>query len=215
MRALSILLLLGCGEWALIFRAWVSFRYLILYAGAAYLRLFYFLHYLPHWDTNYILFPVSVLALLYHIRLLFRGGTSHNQQTYDTPETGVPWLVIVARSPKRALLLELSIIALAAWYMARYGNLVYPPGFRHLPEGLQAWLAAEHGALVFVFQWTYGTILIYMLWHQAVSGVPFWPEGKPRIRMNSASRYVRVQDRPLPQLPGAKELSDDLGEFHA
>jgi hypothetical protein len=54
-----------------------------------------------------------------------------------------------------------------------------------------------------------------MLWHQAVSGVPFWPEGKPRIRMNSASRHVRVQDRPLPQLPSAKELSDDLGEFHA
>ena len=38
MQLIGLVLLLGCAEWVLIFRTWVSFRYLLLYAGAASLR---------------------------------------------------------------------------------------------------------------------------------------------------------------------------------
>ena len=37
MQLIGFLMLLGCAEWALIFRTWVSFRYLLLYAGIGFL----------------------------------------------------------------------------------------------------------------------------------------------------------------------------------
>ena len=210
MWALSILLLLGCGEWALIFRTWVSFRYLILYAGAAFLRLFYLPHFFPHWDTYYFLLPVAVLAAVYHLRSLWRANTSHNQQTYDTPETGVPWLVLIARNPKRAVCLEIAIIFLSIYYLIDSGNLIRPPGFGTLPPGLQEWLETGSHAGIFAFLFALATPFAYMTWHQAVSGVPFWPERKPKVRPSSTNRHVRVQNHALPELPNVKELSDNL-----
>jgi len=41
MQLISLVLLAGCAEWVLIFRTWVSFRYLLLYAGVAALRFYY------------------------------------------------------------------------------------------------------------------------------------------------------------------------------
>src|SRR5688572_21308415 len=109
MRLIRVIALLGCAEWLLIFRTWVSFRYLLLYAGFAALRLLYVPNLFPHWDNSYILLPISLLAILYHLRSAWRASTSHNQQTYGTSETGVPWLVIIAQNPKRAFALECAI----------------------------------------------------------------------------------------------------------
>ena len=189
MQLIRFIALLGCAEWLLIFRTWVSFRYLLLYAGFAALRLLYFPNLFPHWDNNYILLPISCLAILYHLRTARKGHTSHNQQTYNTPETGVPLLVIVAQNPKRAFALECAIIAAFVFYMANYGNIVYPREFGALPQAWQAWLLPLSNATLIAGINAFWTLLAYSLWNLAVSGVPLW---RSRTAPRSGTyQYVR------------------------
>jgi hypothetical protein len=67
----------------------------------------------------------------------------------DTPETGVPWLVIVARNPQRAFGLECAIIVGFIFFMFNYGRLIYPRGFSALPTPLQALLSSPSYAKAF------------------------------------------------------------------
>jgi hypothetical protein len=213
MQLIGLVLLLGCAEWALIFRTWVSFRYLFLYAGVAALRLYYFFHFFPHWDANYVLLPVSLLAVLYHLRTAWRGGTSHNQQTYNTPETGVPWLAVIAQNRKRAQFLEYLIMTAFVWYLASYGRIVYPPGFLTLSPAWRTWFISPNHAWNFAILSALGALFSYSLWNLAVSGVPFL---RPREPASSESpyRHVREESHRSPRLPSVKELSDDIGDFY-
>jgi hypothetical protein len=213
MRLLRFIALLGCAEWLLIFRTWVSFRYLFLYAGFATLRLLYFPNLFPHWDNGYILLPISLLAIVYHLRTAWRGHTSHNQQTYNTPETGVPWLVIVAQNPKRAFALECAIVTAFVFYMANYGNIVYPREFGALPQAWQAWLSQLSNATLIAGINALWMLFAYPLWNLAVSGKPLW-------RSSTAARadtyqYVREANHSPPRLPSVKNLSDDLTSFYS
>jgi hypothetical protein len=211
MQLIGILMLLGCAEWALIFRTWVSFRYLLLYAGIAGLRLYYLFTYFPHWDSHYFIFPVCLLAVLQHLRSLWRGSTSHNQQTYKTPETGVPWLAVIAQNRRRAELLEHLIMGAFIWYMANYGRIVYAPGFLTLSPAWRAWFMSN--AWTFAILCGLGMLFSYSLWNVAVSGVPFF---RPRQADTGESpyRHVREESHRSPRLPSVKELSDDIGDFY-
>ena len=213
MQLIGLVLLLGCAEWVLIFRTWVSFRYLLLYAGVAVLRFYYFFRFFPHWDGNYILFPVALLAVLYHLRTAWRSSTSHNQQTYNTPETGVPWLVIIAQNRKRAQFLEYLIMTAFVWYLAYYSRITYPPGFLTLSPAWRAWFMTGTNAWTFAFLCALGTLFAYSLWNLAVSGVPFL---RPRQAATGESpyRHVRAESHRSPRLPNVKELSDDIGDFY-
>jgi hypothetical protein len=212
MRLIRVIALLGCAEWLLIFRTWVSFRYLLLYAGFAALRL-YVLSFFPHIDNNYILFPIALLAILYHLRSLWRARTSHNQQTYGTPETGVPWLVIVAQNPKRAFALECAIIAAFIYYLANYGNMVYPREFGALPQAWQAWLSQPFNASLFGGINALWMLFAYSLWNLAVSGKPLWHSST--ASSSGTYQYVREENHSAPKLPSVKDLSDDLGNFYS
>jgi hypothetical protein len=195
MWPVRILALLGCAEWLLIFRTWVSFRYLVLYAGFAALRLLYFPKFLPHVDSYYMLLPVSIVAMLYHLRLLWRAQTAHNQQTYDTPETGVPWLVILTRNRQYAFGLECAVIVGFVFFMMNYGRPLYR-GFQPTTAGIIA--------LTYALWMPFS----YALWNLTVSGVPLW---RPRERPAEQSpNYVREENHTVPPLPTVKELSDNL-----
>ena len=213
MQLLGIVLLLGCAEWALIFRTWVSFRYLLLYAGIGFLRLYYLFTYFPHWDAHYFIFPACILAVLQHLRSLWRASTSHNQQTYNTPETGVPWLAIIAQNRKRAQFLEYVIMMAFVWYMANYGRIVYPPKFLTLSPAWRSWFINPSNASTFTLLLAVATVFTYGLWNVAVSGVPFF---RPREAPTGESpyRHVREESHRSPRLPSVKELSDDIGDFY-
>jgi hypothetical protein len=197
-----IIALLGCAEWLLIFRTWVSFRYLLLYTGFAALRLLYFLKFLPHWDNNYLLIMFSFVAVIWHLRALWRASTSQNQQTYGTPETGVPWLVIVTRNPQYAFGLECAVIVGFIFFMAGYGRLIIPWGFQSISTAKAiAWLNALWMAFA------------YALWNLAISGKPLWPtRAAPR---SEPYQHVREADHTPPPLPRVRDLSDDLNDFYS
>ncbi len=57
---------------------------------------------------------------------------------YQTPDTGVPWLVIVAQKPKAALVLELLIVAAFIFFL-HATPLNVPPTTKIRPE-VQAWM---------------------------------------------------------------------------
>lgn len=212
MWPIRIIALLGCAEWLLIFRTWVSFRYLFLYGGFAVLRLLYFLNFFPHWDNNYILLPICLLAILYHLRGAWRASTSHNQQTYGTPETGVPWLVIIAQNPKRALALEFAIITIFIFFLFNYGNIVYPRGFAALPQALQAWLSQLSNASLFAGINAISMLFAFSLWNLATSGKPLW-----RTKTDPSAdsyRHVREQSHSPPRLPSVKELADEYKQLY-
>jgi hypothetical protein len=152
------------------------------------------------------------LAVLYHLRPARRGRTSHNQQTYDTPETGVPWLVIIAQNPRRALALEFAIITAFIFYMANYGNIVYPRGFAALSPAWQAWLSSLSHAKAFAAITAMWMLFAYSLWNLAVSGRPLWrPSTAPR---SDTYPHVREENHSPPRLPSVKDLSDDLSNFY-
>ena len=66
--------------------------------------------------------------MLYHLRCTWNRRSARNREFYNMPDTGVPWLVLVAQTPKAAQFLESLIMMAFVVYMVRYGNLVYPPG---------------------------------------------------------------------------------------
>jgi hypothetical protein len=56
------------------------------------------------------------------------------------PQTGILWLIIVARNEKRTLALEFVISAAFIHYMDNCGAIVYTRGFATLPTCMQVWL---------------------------------------------------------------------------
>ena len=139
-RCLSLLL---CAEWLLLFRTWISLRYLIVFLAAAVLRA-RLLNFIPHWDIHEFLYLATFPALLYHLRML--GRSARYREAYGTPDTGIPWLIIVARTEKAAYALEVAIIGAFMLYMDAYGVMVYPHDFGALDPDWQRWLSQRSHA---------------------------------------------------------------------
>ena len=200
MWPVRIIALLGCAEWLLIFRTWVSFRYLLLYAGFAALRLLYLMKFLPHWDSNYILIMACFPALLWHLRSLWRASTSQNQQTYDTPETGVPWLVIVTRNRQFAFGLECAIIT---------GFIVFMAELRpsHPTAGLAIAFSGQRRSPGSTLS---GCSLPIRCGTSPSRASRYGP---PARRRPDPYQYVREQNHSPPPLPSVRDLSDDLSNL--
>ena len=142
MQFFRFLAVLMCAEWLLIFHVWISFRYLLVFAIFCYFR-GHILAFIPHWDTYYFVFLFATLGVLYHLRAVWRGRSARYRDFYTTPDAGVPWLIMVAQTPKATQLLEYVIMMAFLIYMMSYGHLIYPREFRALPPDWQAWLSAS------------------------------------------------------------------------
>ena len=142
MQFFRFLATLMCAEWLLIFHVWISFRYLLVFAIFAYFR-GQLLAFIPHWDTYYFVFLFAILGVLYHLRAVWRGRSARYRDFYTTPDAGVPWLIMVAQTPKATQLLEYVLMMAFLIYMMSYGHLIYPREFRALPPTWQAWLSAS------------------------------------------------------------------------
>ena len=57
-----------------------------------------------------MVFFVAVAFLIWHLKAAYRGETSNNLDTFQTPDTGIPRLVVIARNLKLAEFLELGIV---------------------------------------------------------------------------------------------------------
>ena len=185
-RFLAVLM---CAEWLLIFRIWASFRFLLLFVALSMLRA-RFLGFIPHWDNSYVIFPVATVAMLYHLRCTVNRSSARYRDFYNAPDTGVPWLVIVAQTPKAAQVLEYVIMMVFLFYMMQYGNLVFPREFGALPPAWEAWLSRPANAELFSVAYAVSAMFGFSLWNLIASGVPLWkPKAAP-----SADTYPYVRE---------------------
>jgi len=209
MQFFRFLAVLMCAEWLLIFHVWISFRYLLVFAVFGYFR-GQILAFIPHWDTYYFVFLLATLGVLYHLRSVWRGRSARYRDFYTTPDSGVPWLVMVAQTPKATQLLEYVIMMAFLIYMMSYGHLIYPREFRALPPAWQAWLSAPGNAELFSAAYAISAMFGLSLWNLIASGVPLW---KSRAANAEDYPYVREASHSSPRLPSVKELADELQQF--
>ena len=193
MRHLRFIIALFCAEWLLIFRAWLSpsiLFLLLLTAGGRLLAL----SATPRWMGAYVVFYIAFIALLMHLRALLSGRGRRNRAIYETPETGVPWLVLVAQNPKAALVLEIGISLAVVWYYFPYTPLRLPPEPWENPEAI-ATLSAYLG------------VCGLTLWNAVHNRVP-----KVDIIQHHGLSFklVRQQSHRRPRLPSVKELADQF-----
>jgi hypothetical protein len=210
MRHFQFLTVVMCAEWLLIFRVWVSFRYLLLFVAVCFLRA-RFLAFIPHWDTYYFVFLCATLGMLYHLRSIWRGRSGRSRDFYNTPDSGVPWLVMVAQTPRAAQFLEYVIMMGLLFYMMSYGHLVYPREFGALPPAWQPWLSVPANAELFSAAYAISAMFGLSLWNLIASGVPLW---KPRTTNAEAYPYVREASHSSPRLPSVKELADEHRQLY-
>ena len=209
MQLFRFLALVMCAEWLLIFRVWASFRFLLLFVAVCFFRA-RILRFIPHWDTYYFVFLFSTLGMLYHLRSAWRGRSGRYRDFYHTSDSGVPWLVIVAQTPKAAQFLEFVIMTAFLYYMKDYGHLVYPQEFGALPPAWQAWLSDPAHAGLFFAAYVMSAMFGLSLWNLSTSGVPLW---KPKTSNAEPYPHVREASHTPPRLPSVKELADDLQQL--
>jgi hypothetical protein len=210
MLILRFLALLLCAEWLLLFRGWSSLKYLIVFMAAAVLRA-RILNFIPHWDTHAFLYLATFPALLYHLPML--GRTARYREAYGTPDTGIPWLVIVARTEKAAYVLEIVIITAFIAYMDAYGAMIFPSEFGTLNPAWQDWLSEPGHAERFAFAYATTGMFGLVFWIQLHCGLPL---GKPKTDAGAVA-YQDVRDirrRTPPKLANVKELSEELQQFY-
>jgi hypothetical protein len=149
--------------------------------------------------------------MLYHLRSAWHRRSARYRDFYNTPESGVPWLVMVAQTPKAAQLLEYVIMMAFLFYMKSYGHLVYPREFGALPPAWQAWLADPANAELFSAAYAISAMFGLSFWNLIASGVPLW---KPKTSNAEAYPYVREERHASPRLPSVKELADELKQLY-
>ena len=148
--------------------------------------------------------------MLYHLRCAWNRRSARYREVNNTPESGVPWLVIVAQTPKATQLLEYVIMMAFLYYMQSEGHLVYPREFGALPPAWEAWLSHPANAELFSAAYAVSAMFGLSLWNLIVSGVPLW---KPKTSTAEAYPYVREERRTAPRLPTVKELADELRQL--
>jgi hypothetical protein len=193
MRHLRFIIALFCAEWLLIFRAWLSPSILFLLLLTAGFRLFA-LSVTPRWMGAYVVFYIAFISLLMHLRALLSGRGRRNRAIYETPETGVPWLVLVARNPKAALVLEIGISLAVVWIYFPYTPLRIPP---------EPWANPDAIATLSAFLGVCGLTL----WNAVHNRVPKVDIIQPH---GLSFKLVRQQSHRRPRLPSVKELADQF-----
>jgi hypothetical protein len=180
-----------CAEWLLIFRAWLSPSILFLLVITAGFRM-YALSVTPRWMGAYVVFSIAAISLLMHLRGLLRNR--RNRDIYEIPDTGVPWLVLVAQHPKAAFALETVISLCIVWSYFPATPLRIPPGTWENPE-----LIAGVSALLGVAGLT--------LWNAVHSRVP-----KVNVLQREGLTYnpVRQQSHRGPRLLSVQELAEQF-----
>lgn len=155
----------------------------------------------------------SLSAILFHsyLRSVWRRRSAHYRDFYNTPDSGVPWLVIVAQTPKAAQALEYVIMMALLFYMKGYGQLIYPREFGALPPAWQVWLADPGQAELFAVAYAISAMFGLSLWNLIASGAPLW---KPKTSKTEAYPYVREASHSSPRLPTVKELADEHRQLY-
>ena len=185
-------------------------RYLLVFAVFCYFR-GKILAFIPHWDTYYFVFLFATLGVLYHLRAVWRGRSARYRDFYTTPDAGVPWLIMVAQTPKATQLLEYVIMMAFLIYMMSYGHLIYPREFRALPPDWQAWLSAPGNAELFSAAYAISAMFGLSLWNPIASGMPL---RKPKTADAETYPYVREASHSSPRLPTVKELADEHRQLY-
>jgi hypothetical protein len=206
MPILRCLTLLLCAEWLLLFRAWISLRYLILFMAFTLVRA-RFLNIIPHWDIHVFLYLATFPVFLYHLRML--GRSARYREAYSTPDTGIPRLITIARTDNAAYALEISLIAAFMMYMDAYGAMVFPHDFDMLNPDWQRWLSQPGHADMFALAYAGVGIFGLGIWKQLDAGIPLW-----KSKTTPRTEFVRDIRRKLPKLPHVKELADELRQFY-
>ena len=156
-------------------------------------------------------FLFATLGVLYHLRSVWRGRSARYRDFYTTPVAGVPWLIMVAQTPKATQLLEYVLMMAFLIYIMSYGHLIYPREFLALPPAWQAWLSAPGNAELFSAAYAISAMFGLSLWNLIASGVPF---RKPRTANADTYPYVREASHSSPRLPSVKELADEHRQFY-
>jgi hypothetical protein len=201
------LVLLLCAEWLLLFRVWMSLKYLILFLVFTLIRA-RFLNVIPHWDNHVFLYLATFPALLYHFQRL--GRAARYREAYGTPETGVPWLATIGRTDKAACALELVIVLAFIMYMDAYGVMVYPHGFDTLDPDWQHWFSQPGHAEAFALFYASAGMIALGIWRQLDAGILLW-----KSKTTPRTQFVReIRRRSSPKLANVKELSEELQQFY-
>jgi hypothetical protein len=203
-RNLQFLLMLLCGEWLILFRTWVAPVVLFQMVLATAIRGgIYFA--IPHFMGAGIMIYVLAAALVWHLRsMIFRGG-GRFRLVYDTPDTGVPWLVIVTKNPKLALALELSVVAAFIFFL--HETPVNVPVSNIRPE-VQAWMYQNARMMANVYAaMGFGGLFLWNLVH-FTQKAPSRDEMRQGLKFNS----VRQQSHGTPRLQSIKDMVNEYQE---
>jgi hypothetical protein len=139
------------------------------------------------------MFYFATFSLIMHLRGLLRN--KRNRDIHETPDTGVPWLVLIAQSPKAAIALEIVLCMCAVWFYFPATPLRVPPGRIEDPE-----LFAFGSAIASVFALT--------LWNAIHNRVP-----KVEILQKGGMQYkpIRAKTHKV-RLPSVKEMMAEMGD---
>jgi len=205
MELARFLLMVTCAEWLLIFRIWVAPGVLFGMFLAVAIRFAGYM-YLPHFMGAGILIYVLAIAGIWHLKSLLFRRSSTARMMYETPTTGIPWLVIVARQPKLALALELCIVAGFIFFL------------HSTPLGIPVWSRATPQVQAWVYQNAQMIANLYamagfaglMLWDL----VHFSQRLPARSEMQQGLKYnvIRPNSHSTPRLPSVKDLVNQYQE---
>jgi hypothetical protein len=199
MQQARFLLMLLCAEWLLLFRTWVAPSVLFPMVLAVAIRAGIYMN-IPHFLGAGILIYALGAAMVWHLRSLFSRRSSRNREIYQTPDTGVPWLVIVAQKPKLALALELGIVAAFIFFLHET-PLNVPPTTNIRPE-VQAWMYQNALTIANMYAvLSFGGLFLWNLVH-FTQKAPSRDEMRQGIKFNS----VRQQSHSTPRLQSIKDM---------
>ena len=203
METARFLLMVCCAEWLIIFRTWVAPRVLFGMAIALGVRMAGYM-YLPHFAGAGILIYALMAAGVWHLRGMLFRRTGMSRRMYQTPDTGVPWLVIIAQQPKLALMLELGIVAAFIFFL--HASPVVEPLTTKLRPEVQAWMYQNALTIANLYAMAgFAGLLLWDLVH-FTQRMPARDEMRQGIKFNT----VRPKSHRTPKLPSVKDMIDDL-----
>ena len=193
-----ILAALTAAEWILIFKTWVPGRTLFLLVCAAALRLYVCTTLLPNFYGASVIFFIAGITLIWHLKSAIKGETRHNIDLYQTPDTGVRKLIVIARNSTFAEFLEGVIL-----FMVLMAYVSTTPVYTHTfayPPDVEKWLhenARTVASILGGLQW-FGVVI----WNS----LNFKKKAKSKKEPDSPYKAVRPQPHSRPELLNVNSL---------